>query len=282
MCCMTHEFSSQEIDAARGIALDLTQGRHARAVEGLRALQDETYAAIPEKQRISRGITWVMQRLSDLLAVVCGEAEPLRQAALALDGSLAQDDRLRGVAIFMMGKYGKAHLAEALPFFEQAAAAPDWVVREFAQAGLRSLIGPNREAVLPWLRQMAQSADPNQRRLVAEALRPVTANQWLNRQPECSLSVLRSMFCEAHPYPRTSVGNNLSDLARRNPELIFALVEELVRSGDRNSYWIAYRACRNLVKKEPARVMDLLGVDEYHYKDRNLYRENDEKMDEIP
>ena len=79
---------------------------------------------------------------------------------------------------------------------------------------------------------------------------------------------MRFLFKESSPYPRTSVGNNLSDLARQNPELIYKLVEELVNSENKHSYWIAYRACRNLVKKEPIRVMDLLKVDEYKYKKR--------------
>jgi 3-methyladenine DNA glycosylase AlkC len=268
---MADDFSLEEIAAARAVTADLAQGRLAQGVEHLRALQQSTYAAIPEKQRISRGITWVVQRLGELLAAACGGGEPVRRVALALDGCLAQEDRLRGVAIFMMSQYGRAHLEQALPFFERVAIAPDWVVREFAQAGLRGMIGPNREAILPWLQRTAQSADPNLRRLVGEALRPVTANRWLNRAPEYALSVLRLMFREAHPYPRTSVGNNLSDLSRRNPELIFGVVQELVESGDRHSYWIAYRACRNLVKADPQRVMDLLGVREYHYKDRNFY-----------
>jgi hypothetical protein len=68
------------------------------------------------------------------------------------------------------------------------------------------------------------------------------------------------------------VGNNLSDLARRLPDLVYDLVRELVDSGDENSYWIAYRACRNLVKADPVRVMDLLAVDEYRYKKRNYQR----------
>jgi len=76
------------------------------------------------------------------------------------------------------------------------------------------------------------------------------------------------MFQERLAYPRTSVGKNLSDLARRLPDLVYDLVKELVDSGDKNSYWIAYRTCRNLVKKEPIRVMDLLKVDEYKYKKR--------------
>ncbi|MDY6866252.1 MAG: hypothetical protein SVY15_09840 [Halobacteriota archaeon] len=76
------------------------------------------------------------------------------------------------------------------------------------------------------------------------------------------------MFKESSAYPRSSVGNNLSDLARKHPDIVFDLVGELACSGDKNSYWIAYRACRNLVKDGPIRVMDLLRVNEYKYKKR--------------
>ena len=56
------------------------------------------------------------------------------------------------------------------------------------------------------------------------------------------------------------------------------MVRELVDSRDENSYWIAYRACRNLVKKEPIKVMDLLKVNEYEYKKR-IHRRSDYKRD---
>lgn len=52
---------------------------------------------------------------------------------------------------------------------------------------------------------------------------------------------------------------------------------ELPAGRDGNSYWIATRACRNLVKKEPQRVRDALGVDEYHYKERHFYRSAPER-----
>ena len=65
------------------------------------------------------------------------------------------------------------------------------------------------------------------------------------------------------------MGNNLSDLAHRLPDMVYNLVEELVESGDLSSYWIAYRACRNLVKKDPEKVMALLRVKQYNFKDGN-------------
>jgi len=61
----------------------------------------------------------------------------------------------------------------------------------------------------------------------------------------------------------------------KHPDQMKEYLLRLVKSEDANirrfvaeTLWIAYRACRNLVKKEPVKVMDLLKVDEYKYKKR--------------
>ena len=264
--------SPSELHAIQSILGHLRRGQAAQGVQALRDLKDATHAAIPANLRIGRGITWVVQRLSALSAAACPDTAELSALAELLSLHIPPGDHLYGVPIFMMGQVGRHMPAEAFAFFEAAAASRDWVVREFAAGSFRQLIGPQKEAALPWLKQMVVAPDPNLRRFAGETLRPVTLNRWLNQEPEYSLSVLRLMFREAHPYPRTSVGNNLSDLSRRQPEMIFAILQQLVAMQDENSAWIAYRACRNLVKQDPQRVMDLLGVDEYHYKDRNFYR----------
>lgn len=138
----------------------------------------------------------------------------------------------------------------------------------------RKLIREKPNEARAYLLKLATSKDLNTRRFVAETLRPVKENRWFYGRPDYPLSILRKLFKESSEYPRTSVGNNLSDLARHLPELVFGLVKGLVESGNRGSYWIAYRACRNLVKKEPVRVMDLLRVDEYKYKKR-VYKRSD-------
>jgi 3-methyladenine DNA glycosylase AlkC len=269
---MKDDFTDQERASALAILAQLAKGDIVLGVDSLRTLKDEIYAAIPPRLRQSRGITWVLQRLSRLLIAEVSNPEQLHYIASTLDKAIAREDVLMGVPIFLMAEYGKTNPTQVFPFFEQAADSEDWVVREFAQAGFRWLIKPCRAVALPWLKRMAQSDRPNLRRFVGETLRPVVENQWLNKEPQASLDILRLLFRETHPYPRTSVGNNLSDLSRRNPDLILAVVKELVESGNQNSYWIAYRACRNLVKRVPLQVMDLLHVDEYHYKDRNFYR----------
>lgn len=275
---MNTRFTDGQIQTARLVLDFLRRGQAEQAVPALRSMQAELYASIPDKQRQSRGITWVLQQISSLLVVVCDRnLETIRSAGLSLYSQLAQDDLLIGVPVFLMAEYGKHHPEEIYAFFEGAAGSQNWVVREFAAAGFHKVIAAQREQVQFFLKRCASSSDPNVRRFSSETLRPVTDLRWINQQPEYSLTVLSLLFKESHPYPRTSVGNNLSDLSRRQPELVFSLVEQLVALEDENSTWIAHRACRNLVKSYPERVLDLLGVDEYHYKDRHYFRDRQVK-----
>lgn len=112
------------------------------------------------------------------------------------------------------------------------------------------------------------------RRFASESIRPVADNQWFKKNPEFCFKIIENLYAESKDYPRSSVGNNLSDWSRIDPERVYSIVEKLVESGDKNSYWIANRACRNLVKKEPIRVMDLLKTDTYKYK-TNIYHRKD-------
>lgn len=270
---MKDDFTGTERHAVQHILLHLSEGRLKQGIDDLRILKDDVYASIPASKRISRGITWVVERIALLLVQASGEEMQIDQLALAIYNLLDEGDQLSGVPIFMMGEYGKRYPEETFAFFERAGSSTDWVVREFAAGAFRRMISDNRQVAFDWLMTAVESDNPYLRRMVSETLRPVTDLKWLQKEPQVSLRVLRRLFHEKHPYPRTSVGNNLSDLSRGNPELILDIVRELVQNNDPNSYWIAYRACRNLVKKEPGRVMDLLGVDVYQYKDRNYSRE---------
>lgn len=268
-----HTSPLPEQQSAGLILQQFSQGDSSSALSELRQLVNDIHAAIPEKQRIGKGITWTLQRAAGLLVEECTEPRQMRELAGQIEAALPADDRLVGIPMILMAEYGVGDPLPALTYFRGAANNPGWMGREFAQFAFRRMILPQRPLVFLFLEEMAQSTEPNQRRFCGETLRPVVENQWLQKVPQASLAVLRHLFREPHPYPRTSVGNNLSDLSRRNPELIFAIVEELVSTGDANSYWIAYRACRNLVKHSPKRVMDALRVDEYHYKDRNVSRD---------
>jgi len=252
----------------------LLQGDNYRAISNIPLVLDAMVSAIPEKKRISHGRYTAIKVLSDHLYAVFESTQISPLEAGASIASRSQDYRAIGVGLGILSIYGLGDYASVLPYFEAAASADHWEPREYAQGLFRKIIKKHPQEIRAYLLQWVGSKDPNLRRFVSETLRPVVENQWFYQDIQYSLSILRHLFQESHPYPRTSVGNNLSDIARREPELVYGLVAELVAMEDRHATWIATRACRNLVKADPLRVMDLLNVDEYRYKTR-VYRRSD-------
>ena len=252
----------------------ILEGEYGIVVEAISKVINELYANIPGSKRISYGIVHTIKVLSEYLYTHLIELDaPVYEIASSIF-SRSRDFKSKGVSLGILSFYGLDAHEKVLPYFKSAAASSDWNVREFAQMFFRKLIKTYPAEMSEFLLELVKSEDANIRRFVAETLRPVQENRWFYKNPDYPLSILKKMFKESSPYPRTSVGNNLSDLARQLPELVYGLVNELVDSGDKNAYWIAYRACRNLVKEDPDRVMDLLNVDEYIYKKRR-YRRND-------
>jgi 3-methyladenine DNA glycosylase AlkC len=257
-----------------GIIDRVVQGQYHQASLRISDILGELYASIPDNKRVSYGVVYTIKVLSEYLYTRLAQiGAPVYKVASAIYEA-SDDTKPKCVALGIMSFYGLNALEETLGYFEAAAASTDWEMREIAQMLFRKLIAKHPHDVREFLLRLAVSPDANLRRFVAETLRPVQENRWFYKDPEYPLSILRNLYKERSPYPRTAVGNNLSDLARRLPDLIYGLVKELVDSGDANSYWIAYRACRNLVKAAPVKVMNLLRVDEYRYKKR-IYRRID-------
>ena len=256
------------------IVLPVLMGNYTEASQSITGAADGIYANIPDNRRASFGrvhaikvlVLYLHRELAQGGADMLGSAVGLYEAG--------SGEKERGCALGLLSLHGLGDHEAVITYFERAASSTEWELRELAQMFHRKIIGTHRRRAHEHLSAMAGSPDPNLRRFASETLRPVCENRWLYGEPEYSLSILRKLFREKHRYPRSSVGNNLSDLARRLPETVYSLVEELVKSGDGNSRWIAERACRNLVKKEPIRVMDLLGTDEYRYKKVRYGRED--------
>ncbi len=255
-----------EEEIQRDILDQAARQEYAAATAGIAAVLAKLYANIPADKRISYGRVHTVKVLAGYLHIrLAAVGAPAFGIAASLYEA-SRDPLGRCVALGMLSFCGLDDYQPVLPFFEAAAAAGDWETREIAQMLFRKLIKKHPAEMKVFLLRLVESNNAHLRRFVGETLRPVQENRWFYAQPDYHLSVLRRLFRESAPYPRTSVGNGLSDLARRLPELVYDLVEELVAGGDKNSYWIAYRACRNLVKQDPIRVLDLLHVDEYRYK----------------
>lgn len=259
-------------DIEQFILIPILQGNPGKAAGHSAQIIDQMYENIPSSKRLSYGRIYAIKSLSNTLIDMIEEnEEDLFEAGKDLFDA-GRSFKARGVGLGLLAQAGQSDYKTVLPYFESAADDDDWNLRELAAIFLRRIITNFSQELLEYLKGLAKSDNPRIRRFAAETLRPVNENQWFFEKPDYPLEVLRLMFCEEDQYPRTSVGNNLSDLSRRLPERVLALVAELVSSGNKNAYWIAYRACRNLVKTRPVEVMDLLKVDEYKFKDRSYRR----------
>jgi len=260
----------------KNIKKNLLLKKYDIAIINISQIIDDLYKNIPDNKRISYGRVYTIKILSKY---VYKELIKLDNDVFEISSTLfvkSNEFKSRGVSLGMLSYYGISDYQKVLHYFEFAAGSSDWNVREFSQMFFRKLIKKHPEEIHRYLLKLAKSKDSNIRRFVSETLRPVQENKWFYNDPNYSLSIIKHLFKEKAAYPRTSVGNNLSDLARKRPDIVYKIVRDLVATNDKNSYWIAYRACRNLVKKEPIKVMDILQVDEYKYKKR-IHKRSDYK-----
>lgn len=235
---------------------------------------------IPEKKRISYGRYSITKKMGEVMfPLLCEKDIDIIQLSTDIFDNPEHDEFVRSLSIQLLTLQGESggKPEKILPFVEKAAMDDNWIVRECSAGYVRKLIEKYPEKMKKWYLKMVRSKNPLQRRFTCESLRPVADNGWFKKQPEFVFPIISCLFEEHEEYPRTSIGNSLSDWMRIDKEKTLKIVRKLVKSGNKNSYWIAYRACRNLVKKEPLLVMDMLGVDHYKYKDRNFRREQCEK-----
>ena len=231
-------------------------------------------ADIPEKKRISYGRYNIIKQMGFEFYPRLEKAEiDTFYFALKIFSNPDHDQFVRSLAVQLISIYGlkTKDLAMVLPVFKKAAADEHWEMRECSAGFIRKLIKEYPDELKKWYLRQVVSKNPLLRRFACESIRPVSDNKWLIERSDFVFSIIENLYTESNSYPRTSVGNNLSDWARIDKERVYKIVKELVKNGNKNSHWIAYRACRNLVKIEPVRVMDLLKVSEYKYKNRTYY-----------
>ncbi len=174
---------------------------------------------IPEKRRISTGRYSIVKALGLKLYPLLEESGVEVMAFASGIFSLSETDPfVRSLAVQLICLYGSASadLETIKPYLLQAAADEDWIVRECSSGFVRKLIKEYPDQIRCWYLDMVRSKDPNQRRFVSESLRPVVENRWFHKDPDYALGVIKHLFRESAPYPRTSVGNSLSDWMRVN------------------------------------------------------------------
>ena len=249
-------------------------------VDNFYKLIEQIRSDIPEKKKISYGRYSIIKKMGlELHPLLIENMIDIFKFCDDIFKNTEHNQFVRSLAIQVVSVEGlkEENLSKVLIIFKKAASDEKWEMRECSTGFIRKLIKKHTIELKKWYLTQVKSENPLLRRFVSESIRPVADNKWFKQRPEFCFAIIENLYAEKAAYPRTSVGNNLSDWSRIDKEKVFKIVEKLVKSKDKNSYWIAYRACRNLVKTEPIRVMDLLKIDEYKYKKRLHYRKDYQK-----
>ncbi len=205
---------------------------------------EQEYDAIPEKERIGKGRVYISRAAVDGLWRYLKSSAP-RDTKFNTESFLLfaqrtysyaierKENFLRYLAVFLLAeaikKESNAFLACERQILEWAG-SDDWEMREIALEFIVNAIRYYPDAVLPKVRELAASENPNLRRLVAEGIRPRGSTKWLRdpAQNDIVLDILAQLRFDSSEYVRKSVSNNLKDLTKYMPEKVFPLLDRWV------------------------------------------------------
>lgn len=265
------------LEKLQEIAKKAKKNSSVETASNLQLLLEEIRNDIPAKKRISYGRYSIIKKMGlEMYPLLVTKQIDIMSFALEIFKNTDIDQFVRSLAVQLMSIHAvEDNLSdEILQIFEMAATDSHWEMRECSAGFIRKIIAEYPSVMKQWYLKQSRASNAMLRRFASESIRPVADNKWFKKNPDFCFEILENMYEESNDYPRSSVGNNLSDWARHDKERVFEIVKELVARKNKNAFWIANRACRNLIKKEPIRVMNLLGIDTYKYKEKIYHRKD--------
>ena len=152
-----------------------------------------------------------------------------------------------GMAPFLYMPHAQFVARYGLDRFEPSMRAQYEITRRFtAEFSIRPFIERHPEATLARLAKWARDPDANVRRLVSEGTRPrlpwAPRLRDFQRDPRPVLALLELLKDDSELYVRRSVANNLNDIGKDNPEILFDTARRWLVGADANRRWIVKHA----------------------------------------
>lgn len=159
--------------------------------------------------------------------------------------------------VFYVADHGLDH-------FEEAMRAQYELTQRFtAEFSIRSYLERSPEKTLARLREWTADPSEHVRRLVSEGTRPRLP--WARRlrqfqlDPRPVIELLELLKDDPQLYVRRSVANNLNDIGKDHPEILFATTRRWLEGADANRRWIVTHALRSSVKRGESGALEVLG-----------------------
>jgi 3-methyladenine DNA glycosylase AlkC len=151
-----------------------------------------------------------------------------------------------------------------LDHFEQALDLQYELTRRFsAEYSIRAYLERHPEATLARLRVWAADPDVHVRRLVSEGTRPrlpwAPRLRSFQKDPQPVLDLLELLKDDPELYVRRSVANNLNDIGKDHPAVLFETCRRWSIDASEDRHWLIRHALRSAVKRGEPGALKVLG-----------------------
>ena len=156
-----------------------------------------------------------------------------------------------------VSKYGLDH-------FDASMTAQYEITQRFsAEFSIRAFIERHPAQSFKLFQHWIKDPNPHVRRLVSEGTRPRLpwASRLRNLQidPSPILPILEALKDDPELYVRRSVANNLNDIGKDHPHLVYELLGKWQKHSNKNRDWVINHALRSAVKRCEPEALALLG-----------------------
>jgi 3-methyladenine DNA glycosylase AlkC len=181
-------------------------------------------------------------------------------APLSSDQSFGMQPFIYLPYVFFVSKYGLDH-------FDISMKAQYELTKRFtAEFSIRSFIEKYPQRTLKVLKIWAKDPNYHVRRLVSEGTRPRLP--WASRlrifqqDPSPILPLLEVLKNDPELYVRRSVANNLNDIGKDNPNILFDIASRWMQQPSTYSKWIINHALRSSIKQANPKALKILGFNQ--------------------
>lgn len=159
--------------------------------------------------------------------------------------------------VMFVAEYGLDHFDVSMSFQYEL------TQRFTAEFSIRPYLEQYPEATLAQLKVWATDPSPHVRRLVSEGSRPrlpwASRLREFQRDPRPVLALLELLKDDPELYVRRSVANNLNDIGKDHPDLLFETARRWLQDASEERRWLVRHALRSAVKRGEAGALAAMG-----------------------
>jgi len=151
-----------------------------------------------------------------------------------------------------------------LEYFQESMAAQYEITQRFtAEFSIRVFIEHYPEQSFELFQRWIKDPNPHVRRLVSEGTRPrlpwASRLRKLQADPSPIIPILEALKDDSDLYVRRSVANNLNDIGKDHPQLVYQLLAKWKNDSNNHRDWVISHALRSAIKRCEPEALALLG-----------------------